>query len=105
MTNLKEELNNHIDTKSVKCIYLKYDKFFGCEDELVEEYYLKIGYTDEDKKEFLSKLDFEYDDGYGSQELFGTIWYEDGSWSERGEYDGAEWWEHKLCPPISEELY
>lgn len=49
---------------------------------------------------FLKKLDFEYDAGYGGQELFGIIWFKDGTWSTRGEYDGSEWWEHHKCPTI-----
>jgi hypothetical protein len=50
--------------------------------------------------QFLDKLNFDYNNGYGSQQLYGVIWYEDGSWSERGEYDGSEWWEHRKCPKI-----
>ena len=34
----------------------------------------------------------EYDDGYGSQMLFGTLVFNDHTWLERGEYDGSEWW-------------
>jgi hypothetical protein len=49
---------------------------------------------------FLKKLDFEYDAGYGGQELFGIIWFKDGTWSTRGEYDGSEWWEYHKCPSI-----
>ena len=30
----------------------------------------------------------------------GTIWYTDGTWSDREEYDGDEWWEHRVCPEI-----
>ncbi len=56
--------------------------------------------TGEDWDAFLSSLDFEYDSGYGSQMLHGTIWYEDGTWSEREEYDGSEWWSHRKCPEI-----
>lgn len=48
----------------------------------------------------LPLLDFEYDDGYGSQELFGYIWYKGGTWSERFVYDGSKRWTHKACPPI-----
>lgn len=66
---------------------------------------LKEGYTPEEYEEFLSKLDYEYDDGYGGQELYGTVWLmEEGSWYERGEYDGSEWWEYKRCPSIPNEL-
>jgi len=47
---------------------------------------------------FCSVLNIEYDSGYGSQELDGYIWYADGTWSDRGEYDGSEWWQHQVCP-------
>ena len=50
--------------------------------------------------EVLPLMDFEYDAGYGSQELFGTIWYSDGTWSDREEYDGSENWKHRKCPPL-----
>ena len=56
------------------------------------------------KVHMLAELDFEYDDGYGTQELFGTIWYEDGSWSEREEYDGSECWAYKTSPAIPAKL-
>ena len=42
--------------------------------------------------------------GYGGQELFGTIWYEDGTWSDRGEYDGSEWWNYNKCPDIPDDV-
>ena len=50
--------------------------------------------------EKLKPLDFEYDSGYGGQELFGTIWFKDGTWASRREYDGSEWWEYNECPPL-----
>ena len=50
--------------------------------------------------EVLPLMDFEYDAGYGSQELFGTIWYSDGTWSDREEYDGSEHWVYRKCPPL-----
>lgn len=43
-----------------------------------------------------------YDDGYGVQELFGTIVLKDKSWLERYVYDGSEWWEHKVLPSYNE---
>jgi len=45
-------------------------------------------------------LDVEYDNGFGSQELFGTIWYADGTWSSREEYDGSEYWGYHKCPEL-----
>jgi hypothetical protein len=50
----------------------------------------------------LPALDFTYDAGYGGQELFGFVVFEDGTWLERGEYDGSEWWEHKQTPTRAE---
>lgn len=43
---------------------------------------------------------WKYYSGHGSQELFGVIWYSDGSHSHRGEYDGSEWWEYLPTPEI-----
>jgi hypothetical protein len=65
---------------------------------------LKVDHTPEELDEFLDGLDFDYDDGYGGQELFGTIWFVDGTYATRGEYDGSEWWEHHTCPEIPAEL-
>ena len=42
-----------------------------------------------------------YFDGYGSQEWDGWISFTDGSWIERSEYDGSEWWAYKSCPKLS----
>lgn len=57
-------------------------------------------YTPEDLTQTLPRLDFDYDNGYGGQELFGTVWLKDGTWLERGEYDGSEWWEHRKRPAL-----
>jgi len=55
-------------------------------------------------QEFLNKLDFEYDNGFGLQRLFGVVWFEDGTWATRGEYDGSEWWEVHEIPEIPDHL-
>lgn len=56
---------------------------------------LEEGYSDKDYEEFLNKIDHEYSNSYGIQHLFGYIWYSDGTWSERYEYDGSEMWDYK----------
>lgn len=61
---------------------------------------LKIGYTEEEFNKFLNDLDFEYDNGYGMQVLYGTIWMDDNTWIDRGEYDGSEWWQWMFMPDI-----
>ena len=65
---------------------------------------LRVGYTQVELEKFIDGLDFEYYAGYGSQELYGMVWYEDGTWAGRKEYDGAEWWSHHKCPEIPANL-
>ena len=61
---------------------------------------LRPGYTPEEYDKFVNNLDFDYNDGYGTQHLFGTIWCEDGVWFNRHEYDGSECWDHHKYPSI-----
>jgi hypothetical protein len=98
--NAKVELLSHINLNGrIKCAKIEYK---DNPDPII----LKVGYSnsENDLGLFLDKLDFDYDDGYGSQELFGIIWFENGTWSTRGEYDGSEWWEHNALPKIPKEL-
>ena len=39
-----------------------------------------------------------YDAGYGAQYLKGIIALKNGTWYERAEYDGSEWWEYRSLP-------
>jgi hypothetical protein len=66
--------------------------------------FLKVGYSEKELADFLNNLDFEYDNGFGSQELDGIIWLKDGTWLSRWEYDGSEGWTHMECPKIPEVL-
>jgi len=107
MVNAKEELEYHIEKiggiSQVKCAKIGYGGRPGllAHD---EEYALKVGFSEEDYLEFINSLDFGYNNGYGSQKFFGTVWLKDGSWLGRGEYDGSEWWEHFKTPEIPEEI-
>ena len=89
--NAKNEFLKHIGNRKVLCATISDAKLGTAWDK--EEWF-----------EFLKLIDVEYDNGYGSQNLYGTIWYEDGTWSNRGEYDGSEWWYHNICPKIPDEL-
>lgn len=42
----------------------------------------------------------KYNSSYGVQEINESlaVVFKDGTWLERAEYDGAEWWEYKMCP-------
>ena len=55
-----------------------------------------------DPEKLLAYLDRQYDDGYGCQELFGTVLLKDGVWMTRGEYDGSEWWELNIPPKVED---
>jgi hypothetical protein len=56
--------------------------------------------VDKGIEELLSPLDKEYDSGYGTQNLYGTVWFTKGIWAERCEYDGSEWWGLNVYPPL-----
>ena len=100
MRNAKEELLDNLKKAAkVKCAHIYRDII---EENNGNDIVLKVGYTPEDFEKFLESLNFEYDQGYGVQELYGTVWLEDNTWLRRAEYDGSEWWEHYKLPEISE---
>jgi hypothetical protein len=93
--NAAIEFTNFVGKKNVLCAFLYTgEKIFR----------LKRCYTQKTYEKFLKRLNFDYDDGYGGQELFGTIWFEDDTWAVRGEYDGSEWWEHIVRPELPKGL-
>src|SRR5580698_7580131 len=55
--------------------------------------------------DFAKFADFNYDAGYGGNEVAGrlVIVGEDW-WLERGEYDGSEWWEFKSLPKRPDDM-
>lgn len=98
--NAKDELLDLIAASGSEllCLHIHTDDSRGEPDIDVRLY---PRYTQEQYEAALAQLDFTYDDGYGSQYLFGYVWFTDGSWAERGEYDGSEWWEHKVRPTMT----
>ena len=52
-------------------------------------------------EDFAKLADRKYDEGFGCAEVEDVmIIFKDGSWLERYEYDGSEWWEYKKIPVI-----
>jgi hypothetical protein len=100
--NAKEEFLGHIKDRKVLCADMAHQDCWH--NGPSTDFKLPVSYTQKQYNEFINSLDFEYDKGYGGQELFGTIWYTDGTWSDRGEYDGSEWWNYQRCPSIPENL-
>lgn len=102
MRNAKTELLEELSKGLVlKCATITFDKNYGRN---AKEINLKVGYSQEEYQAFLALLDFEYDGGFGGQELYGTCWLTNETWLSRGEYDGSEWWEHNELPTIPESL-
>lgn len=109
--NAKKELLERIEGANkwlekpakIKCCEIRMD-YWELSD-TSNEILLREGYTQEEYEEFLNKLDFEYDSGYGLQHLYGTVWLtEPGIWMDRQEYDGSEWWEFYKCPSVPDHL-
>lgn len=86
--NAQKELIDHIGDREVEFVSIAFNNNYRGADIIIK------GTLDE----VLPRLDFEYDDGFGGQQLFGYIWYTDGTWSDRSEYDGSEWWQHQVRP-------
>jgi len=98
--NAKEEFLKVTKDFKVICAEIDNNKSWYEADERKPTYLLKIGHTPEEYKDFVNSLNFNYDNGFGGQELYGTIWCEGGVWLERGEYDGSEWWNTYVYPEI-----
>ena len=90
--NALVELLGHIEDRKVKHVHISFDQSYG----------KNIMTIHGSLEEVTTCLNFCYDDGFGGQEITGYIWYEDGTWSDRGEYDGSEWWQHQVRPEIPE---
>ena len=90
----KKELLEHIEGMNVEFVRIAYRKSYSVEPLIIEG----------SLEDVIKLLDFTYDNGYGSQKLFGFVLYSDGTWSERDEYDGSEWWEYRKPPTVNTQL-
>ena len=113
--NAKKELLNIIGYHKILCAEIVYSPSIFDESDkkdyiehgwLIDslEITLKYPHTEEELQEFITKLDFNYDNGYGGQKLKGGVILDDYAWLTRGEYDGSEWWEYHKRPEIPDKL-
>ena len=100
-TNARKEFLEHVQGKEVLCAKITMWSYDEQDFHVLD---LKQRYTENDYIKFICELNFMYDQGSGIQNLFGTIWYTDGTWSSREEYDGSEWWLHNIRPDVPQEL-
>lgn len=103
MTNCKQEFLCEVEGHTILCAEITYNRDYW-DDKDRRLAWLQVGFSDEQYQTFLRNIDYEYNSGFGMQRVHGNIWYTDGTWSERVEYDGSEWWEYKACPEIPKEL-
>ena len=98
--NAKNEfLEFKIDKPAIKCAKI-WECHYMIDEADRKQALLNVGFTHDDFKDFVEKLDFEYDEDFGSQQLDGIIWFTDGTWASRG----PEWWDYNKCPEIPKEL-
>ena len=102
--NAKEEFLRSVPLNEVKCAIVEYEPSLSWDEDEKHTAKLPCDFNDEDMAAFLKSLDFEYNPGFGTLELYGTIWLKSGNWLDREEYDGAEWWAYRRSPDIPSEL-
>jgi hypothetical protein len=78
MRNAKAEFLEHTEGSNILCVEIVTgrDYYDDCDCRRVV---LRSGYSEAELERFLQLLDFEYDSCYGGQELYGHIWYKDGT--------------------------
>lgn len=52
------------------------------------KFYLYSDYTEQECKDFMESIDFEYDDGFGAEYLVGILWFTDNTYAVPQFYDG-----------------
>ena len=104
--NAREELITILETSKKRGFYLVCAEitYEGDYDEPNELIRLPLHHTEDELNRFYNLLDFNYNNGYGTQHLYGRVWLTYGAWLERWEYDGSEGWELKTCPMIPDYL-
>jgi hypothetical protein len=104
--NAKEELQKVLNFqeqkgRSLVCAEITHEGEWGEDASKIE---LKVGHTKEQAEAFFNQLNFKYNNGYGTQELYGTVWLTHDVWLSRWEYDGSEGWQVNKRPIIPDYL-
>lgn len=101
--NAGKELFAHVKDSNIAWASLSIGKYRPSRDMVPIKVVLRANYDSEQFDAFRKAMDFDYDNGYGSQEIDGQVMLCDGTWLERREYDGSEWWAHCYPPSIPDE--
>ena len=93
--NLLEETKYNIcdrDVEYLNIIVNKHIDYDNNENSDVLNVVLNPGFTQTEFDEVFKQLNFNYNNGYGCQYVYGFVVFKDGSWLERDSYDGSEDW-------------
>ena len=90
--NAREELITILETSKKRgfhlvCADITYEGDYSEPNELIQ---LPLHYTEDELNRFYNNLNFNYNNGYGTQHLYGKVWLTYGAWLERWENDGSE---------------
>lgn len=106
--NAKDELLKLIEGRQILCALITTFDPDEEEDEDIERerrvFELRINHTNEKFLRFLDELNFDYFNGYYTQELFGTVWLKDGTWAVRDQDKATEYWRFVSSPCIPDRL-
>lgn len=105
LVNAKDELLSFLDNisflnnRELKCFVIHCASVDKDEDDDIVVVDLPVSHTEDDLEKALDALDVDYQTG-SLPRITGTIWFKDGSWATRREYDGSEWWHLNVLPKI-----
>lgn len=105
--NLKDELLNHIGNRRVFCadIYIiREESKMGVPRLTQFQVPLPIDFTQNEWDEFLRILDENSPDFHSKNRVWGTLWYDNVTWSTKGIEFNDEWKYHRH-PPVPKYLY
>lgn len=100
--NFKRYFIEHVHkvNSRIKCCLIKIIDYE--DDTKLEEIHLPTAYTGEELRNFIRKLDFDYQVNYCV--MLGNIWFENGSYSNFSEYGPSHFWMNFKVPEIPESL-
>ena len=106
--NAKKELSDlisrhNLEILSIQCKRIVDEPISSTDNEPFGNLFRRSSSYHEENINSLEGFDFDYDNDYGMQILYGTVYCRNKTngfpvWLTRGEYDGSEWWNVNVIP-------
>ena len=106
--NAKKELSDlishyNLEILSIQCKRIVSEPISSSDNEPFGNLFRRSSSYHEENINSLEGFDFDYDNDYGTQILYGTVYCRNKTngfpvWLTRGEYDGSEWWNVNVIP-------